>query len=85
MVLSTVPPAGSGFLLGQPFTMDTRLSAFGAFTLGLDVAKALGDGWSADLRVDFYRQESGWRIGGGSPGIEPFSARWVVVGLTKTF
>jgi len=49
------------------------------------VAKVLGDGWSADLRVDFYRQESNWRIGGGSAGIEPFSARWVVVGLTKTF
>ncbi len=65
--------------------MDTRLSAFGAFTLGLDVAKALGDGWSADLRADFYRQQSNWRIGGGSPGIQPLSARWVVVGLTKTF
>ena len=79
------PPLGSGFRFGQPFTMDTRLSAFGAFTLGLDVAKALGDGWSADLRVDVYRQQSNWRIGGGSPGILPFSARWIVVGLTKTF
>ncbi len=79
------PPLGNGFVFGQPFTMDTRLSAFGAFTLGVDVAKTLGDGWSADLRVDFYRQESGWRIGGGSPGLLPFSARWLVVGLTKTF
>ncbi|HYR01555.1 MAG TPA: DUF3570 domain-containing protein [Casimicrobiaceae bacterium] len=79
------PPAGSGFVAGQPYSMDTRLSAFGAFTLGLDVAKALGDGWSADLRVDVYRQQSNWRIGGGSPGILPFSARWIVVGLTRTF
>jgi len=79
------PPPGTGFQLGQPFTMDTRLSAFGAFTLGLGVAKALGDGWSADVRVDFYRQQSNWRIGGGSPGIQPLSARWLVVGLTKSF
>ncbi len=79
------PPLGNGFVFGQPFTMDTRLSAFGAFTLGVDVAKTLGDGWSADLRVDFYRQESGWRIGGGSPGLQPCSARGLVVGLTTTF
>ncbi len=79
------PPAGSGFVPGEPYSMDTRLSAFGAFTLGLDVAKALGDGWSADVRADFYRQQSNWRIDGGSPGILPFSARWLVVGLTKTF
>ena len=65
--------------------MDTRLSAFGAFTLGLDIAKALGDGWSANLQLDFYRQQSSWRPGGGSPGLLPFSARWFIVGIAKTF
>jgi Protein of unknown function (DUF3570) len=79
------PPAGSGFVLGEPYSMDTRLSAFGAFTVGVTVAKALADGWSVDLRADFYRQQSNWRIGGGSPGLEPFSARWLIVGITKTF
>ena len=79
------PPAGSGFQFGQPYTMDTRLSAFGAFTLGFDVGKVLADGWSANLRVDFYRQQANWRIGGGSPGLLPFSARWIIFGLTKTF
>jgi hypothetical protein len=79
------PPAGTGYRPGQPFTMDTRLSAFCAFTLGLDVAKALGGGWSVDLRGDFYRQKSSWRPGGGSPGIETFSARWLAVGIAKTF
>jgi hypothetical protein len=79
------PPAGSGFELGQPYSMDTRLSAFGAFTVGVDVGKALADGWSVDLRADFYRQQASWRIGGGSPGLEPFSARWLVFGVTKTF
>lgn len=79
------PPPGNGFRFGQPYTADTRLSAFGAFTLGIDVAKALPGGWTVDLRADFYRQKSSWRIGGGSPGIEPFSARWLVAGIAKTF
>jgi hypothetical protein len=79
------PPAGSGFRPGQPYTMDARLSAFGAFTLGIDVAKTLPGGWSFDLRADFYRQKSSWRPGGGSPGIETFSARWFVAGIAKTF
>jgi hypothetical protein len=79
------PPPGSGFVLGEPYSMDTRLSAFGAFTLGVTASKALADGWSAELRADFYRQQSNWRIGGGSPGLEPFSARWLIVGISKTF
>ena len=79
------PPAGSGFVLGEPYSMDTRLSAFGAWTVGLIVAKSLGDGWSANFEADFYRQRSDWRPGGGSPGLLPFSARWFIAGLTKTF
>ncbi len=79
------PPPGSGFVLGEPYSMDTRLSAFGAFTVGVTVSKVLADGWSAELRADFYRQQSNWRIGGGSPGLEPFSARWLIVGINKTF
>ena len=79
------PPAGSGFELNQPYSMDTRLSAFGAFTVGVTIGKTLADGLSIDLRGDFYRQRADWRIGGGSPGLEPFSARWFVLGITKTF
>jgi hypothetical protein len=79
------PPVGNGFVFGQPYTADTRLSAFGAFTAGFYVAKALGDGWSIDLQVDFYRQQSNWRPGGGSPGLQPFSARWLLAGISKTF
>jgi hypothetical protein len=65
--------------------MDTRLSAFGAFTVGVTVGKVLADGWSVDVRADYYQQRSSYRIGGGSPGLEPFSARWLIVGLTKAF
>jgi hypothetical protein len=80
------PPFGSGFVPGEPYTADTRLSAFGAFTIGLVTAKQFAQGWSADLKIEFYRQKSAWRIGGdGSPGLLPFSARWIQVGIGKTF
>jgi hypothetical protein len=80
------PPFPSGWVPGEDYTADTRLSAFGAFTPSIRIAKAFADGWTADLRVDFYRQRSSWRLGGdGSPGIETFSARWIQAGVTKTF
>ena len=80
------PPLGNGFVPGEPYTADTRLSAYGAFTPSIKVAKSFADGWSADLRVDFYRQKSSWRLGGdGSPGLLPFSARWIQAGVSKSF
>ena len=80
------PPFPTGFVPGERYTADTRLAAFGAFTPSLKVAKSFADGWTADLRVDFYRQRGSWRLGGGgSPGLEPFSARWIQGGVTKTF
>ena len=80
------PPFPHGFVLGQPYSADTRLSAFGALTSGLTVAKRLPDGWSLDLKLDFYRQRSDWHFGGGgSPGLETFSARWIQTGVSKTF
>jgi hypothetical protein len=80
------PPFPSGLVLGEPYTADTRLSAFGAFTVGVLAAKQFADGWSADLKVEFYRQKSSWRLGGdGSPGLLPFSARWIQLGIGKTF
>ena len=80
------PPFGQGFEFGKPYSADTRLSAFGALTPGIGVAKLLPDGWSVDLKWEFYRQRSSWRFGGsGSPGLEPFSARWFEFGIAKTF
>ncbi len=35
------PPIGSGFRPGEPYTADTRLSAFGAWTPGILIAKEL--------------------------------------------
>ena len=80
------PPFPSGYAPGQDYTADTRLSAFGALTGTLSIGKTFADGWSADLRIDMYRQRSSWRLGGdGSPGLEPFSARWIQGGVSKTF
>jgi hypothetical protein len=80
------PPFPQGFVLGQSYSADTRLSAFGALTSGVSIAKRLPDGWSFDVKFDFYRQRSDWRLGGdGSPGLEPFSARWIQTGVSKTF
>lgn len=80
------PPFRQGFEFGKPYSADTRLSAFGALTPGIVVAKLLPDGWSVDLKWEFYRQRSSWRLGGGgSPSLEPLSARWFEFGIAKTF
>ena len=81
-------PAPPGFLESPPAVLspDHRLSAFGAATLGFKVAAKLDDAWTVDLKVERYEQRSAWRIGGaGSPGLAPFSARFVQWGLARTF
>ncbi|MEP6996746.1 MAG: DUF3570 domain-containing protein [Betaproteobacteria bacterium] len=79
------PPFPQGFSLGEPYTADTRLSAFGALTPGITVAKLLPEGWTVDLKIEFYRQRASWRAGRGSSGLEPLSARWIQTGISKTF
>jgi hypothetical protein len=80
------PPIGSGFRPGQPYTADTRLSAFGALTPSVRLEKQFTGGWTTDLALSFYRQKSAWRLGGdGSPGVLPFSARWIELGVEKAF
>ena len=79
------PPFPQGAVPGGLYTADERLSAFGAVTLGLRVAKTFAHGVTADVELDFYRQRGDWRIGSGSPGLATFSARWIAFGLTKRF
>jgi len=80
------PPLGNGFVPGQPYTTDNRLAAYGAFTLAVKLERRFADGVTADLSLSYYQQRPGWRIfGSGSEGILPFSARWISVGITKTF
>ncbi len=80
------PPWPKGYILGENYSADTRLAAFGALTGGITVAKAFADGWSIALRADYYRQNAAWRLGGnGSPDLQTFSARWLQVDVIKTF
>jgi hypothetical protein len=80
-------PFPPGYLINPPVysSADQRLSAFGALTLGMRVDRRFG-AWNVDFRYDYYQQRSDWRIGGeGSPGLEPFSAHFVQVGIAKRF
>lgn len=79
------PPA---FFTNPPefISADQRLSAFGAVTLGLKLSVRLTPDWSADLKGERYEQRSKWRIGGaGSPGLDPFSATFLQVGVNRRF
>jgi hypothetical protein len=80
------PPFPQGFVPDEPNTADTRLSAFGAITVGVRLAKAFSGGITVDLAANLYRQRAGWHAGGGgSPGLAEFSARWIEVGIEKRF
>jgi hypothetical protein len=79
------PPFPQGVVPGRPYAADARLSAFGALTFGVRVAKDFPGGVSADVEFDVYRQRGAWAIGAGSPGLAAFSARWISFGLTKRF
>ena len=80
------PPWPRGYVDGQTYSADTRLAAFGAITAGVVVGKTLWDGWRVALRADYYRQDPDWRLfGTGSPKIQTFSARWLVVNVGRTF
>ncbi len=65
---------------------DQRLAAFGAVTLGLQLAVELGGGWQAELGLDRYEQRTAWHWGSpGSRGLAPLSARFVQFGVTRRF
>lgn len=81
-------PYPPGWLESPPaqLTLDQRLSAFGALTLGLKAQWTLAENWSTELRVERYEQRGSWRLSGkGSPGLAPFEARMLQWGLTRRF
>ena len=70
----------------QNYSEDQRVSAFGARTLGLKISKQIDEDWSADIKLEQYQQRSSWRLfGSGSPGLLPFNARMIQVGLSRQF
>jgi len=67
-------------------TLDQRLSAFGAITVGGKVDLPLGDGWSVNVKSDYYRQSSDLRLlGKGSSGIADLSAIIWQLGVQRSF
>ena len=85
-------PAGAPFPPGyfsNPngfYSADQRLSAFGAFSPSLKIAKSFVGGWSVDAKAEYYEQRSDWRLGGeGSPGLQDFKAQLYQVGVAKKF
>ncbi len=82
------PVIGEPFPVGTPkfYSPDTRLSAYGAITLGAKVEWRIDQRWSADVKYERYEQRSAWRLGGGgSPGIEKLSAQFVQLGISRRF
>jgi hypothetical protein len=66
------------------FSLDQRLSAFGALTLGIKVEKRIAKEWVVDFKYENYEQRAGWSIaGGGDAGLAPFSATFFQLGLSR--
>ena len=82
------PVIGEPFPVGDPkyFSADTRLSSFGALTVGAKVEWRIDPLWTADAKYERYEQRSGWRLGGGgSPGVTGLRANFVQLGLSRRF
>jgi hypothetical protein len=68
------------------YSLDQRLSAFGAITLGIKVEKRIAKEWLVDVKYENYEQRAGWSItGGGDSGLAPFSAKFIQLGLSREF
>ena len=81
-------PLPPGYLEAPPrhLSSDQRLSAFGAVTLGIRLAWQVDEDWATDIQFDRYEQRGHWHLGGpGSPGLAPFSARFLQWGLSRRF
>jgi hypothetical protein len=76
----------AGATLGSYFSLDQRLSAFGATSIGIKVEKKIAKEWLVDARFESYEQRPEWSIsGGGASGILPFYARSIQLGLSRNF
>lgn len=76
-----------GVPAGLPYrSFDQRISAYGALTLGIKVAKELDANWTWDMKYELYEQRGSWRLlGEGSSGLAPFRARILQLGLSRKF
>ncbi len=79
------PPFGVGFSPNRNYSADARLSAFGAWDLGLKLGLPEFAGWRAEIKFEFYRQKNSWALGSGPAELAPFSARTWQLGLRHSF
>ena len=77
------PPYPLGYVVGNLVSEDPRLSAFGAVTYGFKVEKKIAKDFKLSFKLDTYEQRSNWALGSGSPGLAPFYARIIEVGISK--
>ncbi len=85
-----VDPEAAPFATQPPedwlqFSLDQRLSSFGARTLGLKLAWQATPEWTADVKLEHYAQRGDWYLGQGSTGLAPFAARSWQLGLSRSF
>lgn len=79
-------PPSQAFGAGVLSTVDQRMAAFGAATVGLKVAREVGGGWTAYVKAEQYRQLPSWRWqGSGSPGLARFDARSWQIGAVRSW
>jgi len=75
------PADQSGF-----YSLDQRLSAYGAISVGVKYDWAIDSKWAMDAKLDLYRQQSGFRVlGQGSPGLSPLTAVIWQIGIKRAF
>lgn len=68
------------------YSADQRLAGFGAITVSLKASYAVSPEVTLDVKVQDYRQSAGLKwAGSGSPYLEPFRARFVQVGISRSF
>jgi Protein of unknown function (DUF3570) len=82
------PVIGEPFPVGNPryYSADTRLSSYGAITLGAKLEWRIDSLWSADIKYERYEQRGAWRLGGsGSTGLAPFRALFGQIGISRRF
>jgi hypothetical protein len=84
--VAQVPLALFTFTSDRYRSVDHRLSAFGAVTLGLKASYQIDKDWLVDGKLESYQQRNDWRMGGdGSPGINPLRASVLQIGITRNF
>ena len=80
------PTIPEGLTSRSIISEDQRLSGFGARTLGLRLAWRIDADWTFDIKAEHYEQRGSWAwLSRGSPGLAPFSARFVQLGLARRF